>query len=71
MVLEQGVRIASSLIAVAKAPNNVGHNIAGNANPQVWACVSHECVTGVGVKEVGNGDEQCAENDNLQERNAD
>ena len=70
MVLEQGVRIASSLIVVAKAPNNVRHHIAGNANPQMRARLSNKRVTGVGVEEVGNGDEQCTENDYLQEWNA-
>ena len=70
VVLEQGIRIASSLIVVAKTPNNVRHHIAGDANPQVRARLSHERMTGFGVEEVGNGDEQCAENEYLQEWNA-
>ena len=70
MVLEQGIRIASSLTVVAKAPDNVRHHITGNANPQVRARLTHERLTGVGVEEVGNGDEQGAENDNLEEWNA-
>ena len=70
VVLEQGVRIASSLIVVAKAPNHICHHIAGDTNPKVRGCITDERVTGVGMEEVGNGDEQCAENDNLQEWNA-
>ena len=70
VVLEQGVRIASSLIVVAKAPDNVRHHITGNANPQVRARRSNERVAGVGVEEVSNGDEQGTKNNNLQEWNA-
>ena len=70
VVLEQGIRIASSLIVVAKAPNNVRHHIAGDANPQVRARLSNKRMTGVGVEKVSNTDEQGTENDYLQEWNA-
>ena len=70
VVLEQGIRIASSLTAVAKAPDNVRHHIAGDANPQVRARLTHERVAGVGVEKVSKSDEQGTKNDNLQEGDA-
>lgn len=70
MVLEQRIWIAQSLTVLPKPPDNVSDHITHQTNPQVRVRRAIERLPGVGVERVSNTDEQGAEDDNLEEWDA-